>query len=590
MMAPVATVLLLVLALSPGALQGQASDSLAAAAVRRAVSGVLQLSVHPDMRWSRLTDVRHTLRALYGTADATSDATAPRLFWVADARDASGAVRHDVTPQGRALLAVLLDAGSYGLSPRAFDAARLAAMTASLADPARRGAFDMALSANAARFVRTIREGHIEPSTMHPGLAIKRHRLTPTELAEAVRALAATTDMPATIAEHEPPFVHYAATKRALMAWRTHVVRDSSAHGARPVLPGLGARRSVRVGEEWTGVPALRRLLTLYGETMEPHADADSVRMTASLADALRRVQERLALDADGVLGRATLDALRTPPEHREQSLALALERWRWLPRTFPHPPIMVNVPAFRFYAFASGSDDEASLLSMRIVAGEAKKTETPMFTATLTTVVFSPYWDVPKSIAFKELLPKAWRDPGYLARNRYEIVPQGSGDEAKSMGTGYRAVEAVAAGRARIRQTPGPHNALRHVKFLFPNPYNVYFHDTPSQRTFERTRRDESHGCIRLQHPVALAELLLHDQPEWTPERMAEAMQRDTPLYVPILRPRPVYILYATAMATNDGRAHFYPDLYAHDGKLVAALRAGFPYRAESAPRPGTE
>lgn len=598
-MLPAVSALSLLLALAPGRVPGQDTDSVTAATVQR----VVQRAVHPDMRWSRLTDVRYTLRAVYNAdhsvsrRDTVSDSVsntassgAPRLLWVIVGRDAAGTARYDVTPQARALLAVLLDAGSYGLSPADFDAARMGAWVALLADPARRAALDVALTANAARFVRTIREGHLEPSTMHPGLAIKRHRLAPDELADAVRTLATTNDMPAAIAGHEPPFVHYAATKRALMAWRARIVRDSSSHGGRPVLPGLGARRSVRVGDEWPGIPALRRVLALYGESAEQTPTTDSVRMTPSLADALRRVQERLALDADGVLGRGTLEALRTPAEARERSLALALERWRWLPRTFEHPPIMVNVPAFRFYAFTSAADDEASLLSMRIVAGEAKKTETPMFTATLTTVVFSPYWDVPKSIAFKELLPKAWRDAGYLARNHYEIVPQGSGDEAESMGTGYRAVAAVAAGRARIRQKPGPDNALRHVKFLFPNPYNVYFHDTPSQRTFERVRRDESHGCIRLQHPVSLAELLLQDQPEWTPERMAEAMQRDTPLYVPVLRPRPVFILYATAMAAQDGTVNFFPDIYRHDEKLVTALRTGFPYRVESVPRERAE
>jgi murein L,D-transpeptidase YcbB/YkuD len=580
----ITSALILLLALSSGALHGQVADSGASAAVRQ----VVQRGLHPDMRWARLADVRHTLRVVYDTS-----AIGAQLLWVHETRDATGTLRYDVTPQGRGMLAVLHDAGSYGLLPADFDAARLASMTTSLADPAQRGAFDVALTANAARFVRTIREGHVEPHTMHPGLAMRRDRLAPAELADAVRTLAAGSDMPTVIALHEPSLLHYTATKRALGALRTRMMSDSLANGPRVPLPRLDARRSVRAGDEWSGVPALQRLLVLYGETLGPTegeaVSADSLRMTGPLADALRRVQERLALEADGVLGRATFEALSTPLETRARALALALERWRWLPRTFTHPPIMVNVPAFRFYAFSSASADEASLLSMRIVAGEANKTETPMFTATLSTVVFSPYWDVPKSIAFKELLPKAWRDPEYLARNHYEIVPQGSGDEGRNMGTGPSAVAAVAAGRARIRQTPGPHNALRHVKFLFPNPYNVYFHDTPSQRTFERVRRDESHGCIRLQHPVALAELLLQDQPEWTPERMAEAMQRESPLYVQILRPRPVYILYATAMVAEDGTTHFFPDLYQHDEKLVMALRKGFPYRTESAPRGGT-
>jgi murein L,D-transpeptidase YcbB/YkuD len=263
------------------------------------------------------------------------------------------------------------------------------------------------------------------------------------------------------------------------------------------------------------------------------------------------------------------------------RALTFTLERLRWLPREFWAPPLIVNVPAFRLYVFSGASDDERDLLAMDVVVGRAARTETPLFADTLTTVVFSPYWDVPRSILRNEILPSARRDPGYLARHHYEAV-RGEADDSPVLGAGPAALAALEAGTARLRQRPGPDNALRHIKFLFPNQYNVYLHDTPAQSVFARVRRDASHGCIRIANPVGLAQLLLADQPEWTDAKIAEAMARDRPLYVQVRQPRPVFILYATAMATQDGETRFYPDIYGHDDELARRLEAGFPFHTE--------
>jgi murein L,D-transpeptidase YcbB/YkuD len=241
----------------------------------------------------------------------------------------------------------------------------------------------------------------------------------------------------------------------------------------------------------------------------------------------------------------------------------------------FTEPPVIVNVPAFRLHAFSSSSDRESDLLSMDVVVGDAFDHRTPVFSDSLRYLVFSPYWDVPPSIARKEIIPRARRDGSYLERNQYEIV---DGSERAMAPTGA-ALSAVAAGRARIRQLPGPTNALGRVKFIFPNAHNVYFHDTPSQAPFGRARRDVSHGCIRLSDPARLARFMLRNQAGWDSTRIAAAMSRVTPQQVSLPRPVPVHIVYATAVAREDGRVFFFDDIYGHDRTLAKLIGAGYPY-----------
>jgi murein L,D-transpeptidase YcbB/YkuD len=187
--------------------------------------------------------------------------------------------------------------------------------------------------------------------------------------------------------------------------------------------------------------------------------------------------------------------------------------------------------------------------------------------------VIFRPYWEVPYSIATKEIRPRAQRDPGYLARNDYELV-QGSTVVPASPA----AIAALGRG-VRVRQTPGPDNALGRVKFMLPNPYSVYLHDTNAKGRFAAERRDFSHGCIRVSDPVALARHVLRHQPEWTPERIEAAMNAEKPLQVNLERPIPVLVVYATAVAEENGRLHLYPDVYGHDRELADQLAAGYPY-----------
>ena len=251
----------------------------------------------------------------------------------------------------------------------------------------------------------------------------------------------------------------------------------------------------------------------------------------------------------------------------RIRKIELTLERFRWLPREFSAPPIIVNIPAFRLYAFSDESDREENLLMMNVVVGRAYRHQTPVFAADMTYLVFSPSWDVPQSIARSETRPAALRNPGYLARNRMELIRDG-----KVVPATPENITAIGTS-VRVRQKPGPGNALGRVKFMLPNDHAVYLHDTPSGDLFEKDRRDFSHGCIRVADPAALASFLLRHDTTWTKQRIEAAMGKGTSTTVRLAKAVPVFIVYGTAMATERGGVLFYDDIYRLDRGLEKLL-----------------
>jgi murein L,D-transpeptidase YcbB/YkuD len=293
-----------------------------------------------------------------------------------------------------------------------------------------------------------------------------------------------------------------------------------------------------------------------------------------ALVDAVKRFQLRHGLEGTGTLGPKTFSELNTPLAQRLRQIEWALERWRWAPMEFDTPPIIVNIPEFTLRGWnAQGGTD----IGMRVVVGTAYTHQTPVFESDMKYLVFRPYWNVPSSIQTHELVPKIAKNPSYLASNGYEIVDDDKPLAITSVDTATLA--RLRSGALTIRQKPGPSNALGLVKFMFPNQNNVYLHSTPSQTLFSRSRRDFSHGCIRVEDPARLAAWVLRDQPEWTPEKIAAAMNGKEPKTVVLARPIPVLIIYTTAVVTDDGLIHFYEDIYGHDTTLENALAAGYPY-----------
>jgi murein L,D-transpeptidase YcbB/YkuD len=294
------------------------------------------------------------------------------------------------------------------------------------------------------------------------------------------------------------------------------------------------------------------------------------------LVEAVKRFQRRHGMDENGRLGLATIEQLNVPLKARVLQLRLALERWRWLPAEFSSPPIFVNIPDFRLRAL-----DEANhvAMDMRVVVGKAMRTQTPVFNREMTYVVLRPYWNVPPGILRDEIVPAIERDRGYIAHKNYEVTTP----DGKVVTDGKVSDDILArlrAGELTVRQKPGPANSLGLVKLIFPNEYSVFLHGTPSPELFSRSRRDFSHGCIRVERPAELTAWVLRNNPGWTLERVRQAMQRGKDdVAVNLAKPVPVFIVYATAVAYENGDVHFHDDIYGHDAELAATLAKGYPY-----------
>jgi murein L,D-transpeptidase YcbB/YkuD len=285
----------------------------------------------------------------------------------------------------------------------------------------------------------------------------------------------------------------------------------------------------------------------------------------------VRTFQRRHGIADDGVIGAATLAQLQVHPAARVRQIELALERLRWTPLMQQPRMIVINIPEFVLRAYEWRDGRIAVRQAMKVIVGKAMDTRTPLIEADLRFIEFNPYWNVPPSIARAELVPRLRRDPGYWQREGFEFVaPDGRVDTLWSPA----ALDAVVAGRLRIRQRPGPRNALGDIKFVFPNHDNIYLHHTPATELFERTRRDFSHGCIRVERPVELAAFVLHDMPQWDEAGIREAMARGVSATLRLTSPVRVLIAYGTALVKDD-RVHFFDDLYGHDRALDAALRS---------------
>jgi murein L,D-transpeptidase YcbB/YkuD len=257
----------------------------------------------------------------------------------------------------------------------------------------------------------------------------------------------------------------------------------------------------------------------------------------------------------------------------RVRQIDLTLERWRWLP-PFQTPPILVNIPQFRLFAFRATEDRAPDILQMDVIVGKIyPRMQTPVFESNMTYVVIRPYWDVPRSITVNEMLPKIRANPGYVAAQRLQIV-SGQSDSSPAVAPTPENIDALAAGRLRLRQVPGEDTALGLIKFMFPNSYNVYLHSTPAHRLFKESVRAFSHGCIRVSDPLALATDVLNNAPgDWTREKIAAAMNDDKTIRVNLTQPINVLILYGTALATEAGPILFFDDIYGYDRKLEREL-----------------
>ena len=478
--------------------------------------------------------------------------------------DASG----DATPQAREAVRLLSEAQRQGLTPSHYGmpttAELVAANTGSRAGAAGgRTRAEVRLSAGMLRFWRDLHIGRIDPRRVGFRMSLPRHDddfvLLLRHAVAAGRVVPATSDL-------TPPLVLYRLLVEALARYRALAASTPTFTMAPPA-------RSLTEGMPLTGADALEQRLVALGDLDRPTGAATTGRYEPALAQAVARFQRRHGLADDGVLGRATVATLTVPIAERVRQMELSLERLRWLPELRSEGLIAVNIPMFRLWAWTKVTPSAIPDFSTNVIVGKALNTQTPAMVAEMRRIIFGPYWNVPRSILTKELLPVIARDPAYLTRQDMEIV-RGPSDASPVVPYSAEALAGLRSGALRLRQRPGPRNSLGRVKFEFPNDDSIYMHDTPSTQLFGRARRDFSHGCIRLEQPEAIAGYLLRDQPGWTSERIATTMQEARSERVELTRTRQVVLYYLTAVVMPDtGLLHFADDVYRHDARLTRAL-----------------
>jgi len=542
---------LVAVAAAPGSQVAATADASSEfATTLRQIAAAGQLS---DLRWPDFSDYRIHVTNFY---EASNYAPA----WLNN---------NEPTQQAQTLIEVLKQADAKGLNAEDYDGSRWTDRLARLRQSPSpdRARFDAALTVCIMRYVSDLHIGRVNPQHFKFNLDVSAKKY---DLPAFLRdKLIQGADVRAELDQVEPPFAGYKRTLRALQQYMELSRQDNAEQLPVPAKP-------VDPGGTYDGVPRLTRLLRLLGDLPDGAASENSNIYAGPLVDAVKHFQARHGLGPDGRLGTQTLKQMNTPLSFRVEQLRLTLERWRWVPYQFPRPPIVVNIPEFGLRTY---NQDGSIDLMMNVIVGKAYRHETPVFERDMKYVVFRPYWNVPPSILRSEIVPAIRKDRDYIAKKNYEVVtPQGSIVTSGTISDDI--LQQLSAGKLMVRQKPGPTNALGLVKLMFPNEYNVYLHSTPSQQLFSQSRRDFSHGCIRVEKPAELAAWVLRDKPEWSLERVRAAMQtgKDN-VQVNLTNPVPVLIIYGTAVVDQQNEVHFFDDIYGYDADLEKVLARGYPY-----------
>ncbi|MFY9938243.1 MAG: L,D-transpeptidase family protein [Silvibacterium sp.] len=474
------------------------------------------------------------------------------------------------TPQATAIIALLQNSVHKGLNPDDYDAVHWQGRLDGLktANDAALAEFDAAVTVGLMRYISDLHIGRVNPTHFNFGIDIETKKYDMPQF--VTQDVQHAVDVRAVLDQVEPTYDGYKRTGVALQHYL-----DLAAKGDGPPVPDV--TKSVGVGDAYPGTAQLAARLQLLGD-LPANATivTDAHIYDATLSVGVKSFQERHGLTPDGKLGKDTVAQLNVPLATRVVQLDDALERWRWLPPQFPQPPVVANIPEFVVRAFDA---DHRVAFSTNVVVGKAMRTQTPVFTKDMKYIIFRPYWNIPPGIVRGEIIPHITKNRGYLATKNMEITDS-SGKVITDGAVSDAVLAQLRAGKLMVRQKPGKDNSLGLVKFIFPNDNNVYLHSTPAQELFSRSRRDFSHGCVRVEKPAELAAYLLRDQPPWTLEKVQQAMQSGPDnQQVNLKTPVPVLIFYLTAIVQEDGSVHFFDDIYGHDKSLNAVLAKGPPY-----------
>lgn len=517
------------------------------------------------LRWPNYADYQNDVKTFYDD----------RNYEVAWSRDTKP------TPAASGFIEVFRNADKKGLRPADYDAdrwdARVAALRGKSGDAI--AEFDVAMTIDVMRFISDLRTGRVNPQHFNFDVDVqsKKYNLPEFVSDQAVDA----TDVGKLVASVEPDTDQYRKTEEAL----AHYEDLAKQQAAQPPQPLPDVARMVAPGGHYPAVPELWQRLQVEGDAAS--GGAAPANYDDQVAQAVTSYQARHGLTADGKLSTSTVKSLNVPMSDRVLQLESSLERWRWLPEPYLKPRLMVNLPEFVLRGYDESHNEQ---FKMKVVVGKViGEHATPVFAHMMKYLIFRPYWNVPVDITKKELVPHMERSPGYLAAHNYEVV--NSKGEAES---GVSA-ERLAHGGALVREKPGPKNSLGLVKFMFPNQYDIYLHSTPQQELFSRTRRDFSHGCVRVEKPADLAAWVLDGQKDkegqdWDLQHVTDAMQNgEDNRQVNLKTPLPIVIFYLTARVDEGGKVNFFDDLYGYDADMQKVLENGPPYPVKPDPEAKT-
>jgi len=499
--------------------------------------------------------------AILGVTCVALGSTQPTTIWV----DGAG----HPTSNAIQALSLIERAADDGLLPDEYQYEELALLSSRLGgEPSRiedRSRFEAGLSEAIIRLFHDVHEGRVDPRAIGFQLNAPPDRR---DYAAELRQASADRRLREKLNELRPPLAQYRLLQGALARYRMLAVDDGD-----QIVPA-SVNSVVRPGDryQWTGRLG-QRLRKLGDLSASEEGSVDPARYEGAVVESVKRFQARHGLEPDGVIGKATIEAFRVPLRWRVRQIELALERLRWLPQLGEQRLLVVNIPMFQLWAWDRIPPDGSPQFRMSVIVGRALGTQTPVFVAMMREVVFRPYWNVPRSILQHEILPALVRDPRYLDRHDMEIV-RGDGDSASVVDLTDDAIASLRRGALRLRQRPGPRNSLGLIKFESPNEESVYMHGTPAQALFARPRRDFSHGCVRVEDPVGLAQWVLNDDRRWNRDRIVAATTASSSTRVDVPEPVQVILFYTTvAVMPDDGTVRFAADIYGHDARLDRAL-----------------
>ena len=514
-----------------------------------------------DLRWPDFSDYRLHLTNFYRPSGY-------KPAWIRDGQP---------TIQALELIKIFQEADRKGLLAEDYDASHWADRLVSLKGPHQddnEARFDTALTVCIMRYISDLHIGRINPENLGFEFDVSHKKLNLPQF--VLQRLVDGSDLRSELAAVEPPFAIY---QRLLTALNHYMELEKSGDGEKVLDVG-----GVSPGGQYAGVAGLTARLRQLGDLPDSASiPPDSTIYEGPLVDAVKHFQERLGMRPTGELDYKTVVGMNVPLSDRIEQMQLGLERLRWLPYQFKQPPVVINVPEFRLYAF---NEKNEVGLTMRVNVGEDYNHQTPMFEGNIQYLVFRPYWTPTPNILKKEIIPDIEKNPSLTDLN-LELV--GSGKIIKSGDVTPAMLQQVRSGRLTVRQPPGPENGMGLVKFMFPNQHDVYIHDTPASLDMfsEATEGEEgelqrvaSHGCIHLQYPDKFAAWLLRNTSGWDLDRVGQAMHdgKDN-RQVNLVPPVPVLIFYLTAVVEENGDVHFFHDIYDHDRTLRLELAHGHPY-----------